>query len=130
MLKRLFLVCITVILISCSTDSKITFYNPLDSERIDEVLIISREELSEKTKLKEGAWPVFSFEGQVISSQVDDLDNDGNWDEVVLVTDFDPREEKRLEVDFLPPGQYPKFAKRTNLRLGILQDDGSSAPWP
>jgi len=123
--KIIYAVLVAFLLSSCLSDNRIVFYNSLDIERIDEAIVITKNELASKIRLKQGMWPVFSYEGQLIPTQADDLDGDGKWDEITLMADFLPKEEKTLEVDFFHPSQYPKFTKRTNLRLGILQKDGT-----
>lgn len=98
----------------------------MNVDRTDEVIILTKEQLAKKVELKEGLLPVFEFdEDKIIPSQCDDLDGDGNWDEVVFIVDFSANETKQIEVDFLPKEQYPEFEKRTNLRLAIIQEDGT-----
>ena len=98
----------------------------MNVDRTDEVIILTKEQLAKKIELKEGLLPVFEFEeDKIIPSQCDDLDGDGNWDEVVFIVDFSANETKQIEVDFLPKEQYPEFEKRTNLRLAIIQEDGT-----
>lgn len=126
MVKRIFfLIFAGITTFSCSQNNRITLTNKLESERKDEVIIIPVKEFSEQIPLREGLLPVFSIKNQLIPSQVDDLNSDGKWDEVVLVLDFLPDETKILEVDFLSADKYPVFEKRTNLVLGILQPDST-----
>ena len=96
----------------------------MDVDRTDEVLILTKEQLAQKVELKEGLLPVFEVE-ELLPSQCDDLDGDGNWDEVVFIIDISANETKKIEVDFVPKEQYPEFEKRTNLRLAIRQEDGT-----
>lgn len=120
----LFLMLIT--LFSCKKEAQFTFKNPLNVDRKDEIIVLRKEQLSQKATLKVGNLPVFKIaENQLIPSQVDDLDGDGNWDEAVLVLDFTAGELKTVNVEFVPESEYPQFEKRTNLRLGIKQEDGT-----
>jgi hypothetical protein len=122
----IFLLLMSVVLFSCEKEMELTFKNPLNVERTDEVVILSKAYLSGKMDVKEGMLPVFKIgEDQLISSQVDDLDADGNWDEVVLLLDFEAGETLEVEMEMVPEDDYPEFEKRTNLRLGIHQEDGS-----
>lgn len=116
---------ILMILASCNQKSTITFKNTLPKERIDEVIVISREEVSKKIDLEEGKLPVFKLIGKTIPSQVDDLDGDGNWDEVVLLIDMLANETIKTTIELVAEDKYPKADKRTNLRLGIIQEDGT-----
>jgi hypothetical protein len=117
---------ISIGLFSCEKEAKLTVTNPMNVDRQDEVLILTKEQLAKKIALKEGFLPVFKLEeDKMIPSQCDDLDGDGNWDEVVFIVDFSANETKQIEVDFVPKEQYPEFEKRTNLRLAIIQEDGT-----
>jgi len=111
---------------SCKKQSTYTFENSLDSPRKDEVVVLKRAAIADYIEFEVGTFPVFKLEnGDFVPTQVDDLDGDGEWDEVVLVTDFEAGETLELEIDFLPESDYPEFEKRTNLRLGIKQEDGT-----
>ncbi|NQU85676.1 MAG: DUF4861 domain-containing protein [Mariniphaga sp.] len=125
-LKIFCILLLAVFLFSCKKEVEIFLTNSLNVERIDEVLILSRNEIASKIKLTEGLLPVFEKEDDIfIPSQVDDLNNDGTWDEVVLVLNFDANETLELKIDFVKSEDYPEFEKRTNLRLGIHQEDGT-----
>lgn len=110
---------------SCKSQSILTVKNELNTNRTDEVIVITRAEIEQKTTLKEGSLPVFESERKVISSQIDDVDGDGKWDEVALVFDIAAGETKKIEIKQVNQSEYPVFEKRTNLRLGIKQNDGS-----
>ncbi len=98
----------------------------MNIDRTDEVLILTKEQLAQKVELKDELLPVFNdVEHKLLPSQCDDLDGDGKWDEVVFIIDFSANETKEIEVDFVSKEQYPVFEKRTNLRLAIIQEDGT-----
>jgi hypothetical protein len=126
--RLLFLLAIASVFFSCRKDAIFTVENPLNSARTDEVIVLTKSQVEQKLELKEGMLPVFkSVDGKVIPGQVDDLDGDGNWDEVALVVNFAAGESKEIKVNLVPVEEYPEFEKRTNLRLGIKQEDGSYA---
>lgn len=110
---------------SCTQQAAITLKNPLAEDRTDEVIVFSREETAAKIALEEGKLPVFMKADKTIPSQVDDLDGDGIWDEVVLLVDMKANETFEATIELLAKNDYPKVEKRTNLRLGIHQEDGS-----
>lgn len=125
-MKILYVLLISIVLFSCEKESELTFKNPLNVERTDETIILTRDYLATKIELKEGMLPVFKMDDeQLISSQIDDLDGDGNWDEAVLLLDFKAGEMLELEIEMVSEDDYPEFEKRTNLRLGIHQGDGT-----
>lgn len=117
---------ISLVLFSCEKETEISVRNKTDVVRPDEVIIVTREFLSDKISIKEGWFPVFKKDGnELVFSQVDDLDGDGKWDEVAVLLDLKAGETKILNVEFVLKADYPTFEKRTNLRLGIHQKDGT-----
>lgn len=116
----------SLVLLSCEKEIEISVRNKTDVVRPDEVIIVTREFLSEKVSIQEGLFPVFKKDGnELVFSQVDDLDGDGKWDEVAVLLDLKAGETIMLNVEFVLKADYPAFEKRTNLRLGIHQEDGS-----
>lgn len=125
-IRIIFLVLIASFLFSCGKKASFTFKNPLNVDRTDEAIILTRKQIAAKITVKEGFLPVFIIDGNsMVPSQVDDLNNDGNWDEAVVLLDFKAGETKLVEINQVEADNYPEFEKRTNLRLGIVQKDGS-----
>ncbi|PIF02362.1 MAG: hypothetical protein CR996_00320 [Draconibacterium sp.] len=125
-LKNWILLAAGLVLFSCEKENSIQVSNPLNKERPDEVLILSRDELAGKVKLPEEMLPVFmSADNELLPSQLDDIDGNGIWDEAAILLDMEPNETKKIKLGFVEKSGYPEFQKRTNLRLGILQDDGT-----
>ncbi len=109
---------------ACNNAPTIAFKNSLNMERPDEAIVLTRDEINSKIPLKEGQLPVFKMGGKLIPSQIDDLDGDGKWDEAVLIFDFHANEYIEAKIEAVAASQYPVFKQRTNLRLGIKQEDG------
>lgn len=125
-LSLLFLLLVGVFFYSCEKEAGFVFINPQNVERPDEVIILTRSQIEDKLTPKEGFLPQFETdEEQILSAQVDDLNNDGEWDEIAILVNFEAGETKNIEVELIPENEYPEFEKRTNLRLGIHQEDGS-----
>jgi hypothetical protein len=118
---------LTVLLFSCGKESTLKFQNPQDINRPDEVIVISKAELKRKTGIVQGKFPLFkNADNSLVPFQLDDLDNDGEWDEVALLLSFSANETLEINVEWVDGINYPPdFDKRTNLRLGITQEDGS-----
>ena len=112
-------------LISCTRTASFTFINPLDTSREDEVMVITRDQVASKTEINDSLLPVFMEADKMLPTQVDDLDGDGRWDELAVLVNFRGKETKKVTIGFESPSAYPVFEKRTNLRLGIIQPDGS-----
>ncbi len=53
---------ISIVLFSCEKEAKFTVTNPMNLDRTDEVLILTKEQLAEKVTLEEGLLPVFKLE--------------------------------------------------------------------
>lgn len=125
--KFLTTILLTGLLFSCGKQPSISFQNPQNIERPDEVIVLTKNELSQKLELPDGMMPLFkNADNSLVPFQLDDLDNDGNWDEVALLLNFTPNEAKEIVVEFSDGTNYqPEFEKRTNLGLGIEQEDGS-----
>lgn len=114
-----------ILLVSCSQVPSFSVKNELNTTRNDEVIILSRAFLENKIKFVEGTLPGFEKDGILIPGQVDDLDKDGKWDEAAILVNLAPNENSKIKIKIIESNNYPVFDKRTNLRLGIRQDDGS-----
>lgn len=111
---------------ACAKKSTLKLTNPLTMDRPDETIVLSRGDIERRIHVfPAGSAPVLKLNGQLIPSQADDLDKDGHWDELAFILDFKASETLSLEVEPVHTAAYPSFEKRTNLRLGIRQGDGS-----
>ncbi len=64
-----------------------------------------------------GAFVVF-HEQQELASQANDLDGDGDADQIVCVADFSPNETKALTIRYAKSGELPReYSKRTQAEL-------------
>jgi len=127
-MKKLIIVSTAFLIVfsSCTQKNKLVLTNPLAVDRADETIILKRADVEAKFGIvPEGSAPVLKLNGQAVPSQVDDLDMDGNWDELVFCLNFKASETVNLEVVNVVVAEYPEFEKRTNVRLGIVQPDHS-----
>ena len=105
---------------SCKQEPKLVLENPLASERIDETVILSRADVEKVTgPVAEGVAPIVKKGETILPSQADDINADGQWDELIFTMDFKASEKVALKIDLVPVSEYPTFEKRTNLRLGM-----------
>ena len=110
----------------CTSKNQLVVTNPLAIDRADETLVISRADMEAKFgATPDGLVPLLKLNGVAIPSQADDMDKNGQWDELAFCLNFKASETVILEVENVPAEQYPQFEKRTNLRLGIAQPDHS-----
>ncbi len=121
----LFILLPSFLLVSCRKQTGWKIENPLPVDRSDEVILLQRNEIAAKLAIPGNKMPVFTINGEMMPSQADDLDGDGQWDEAVVLVNLPANSTAKLVVSYVSPAKYPAFEKRTNLRLGILQPDGS-----
>jgi hypothetical protein len=71
-------------------------------------------------EFNENAFVILDEENKEIPSQADDLDRDGMADQIILITDFLPDENKQATVRFSKTGEKAKeYPKRTQAELSI-----------
>ncbi len=118
------LIALTLLLAACSGHEKvqtIEITNPSDLLRTDEPIVIGRERLH----VREGLLPaVVDAEGNFIPSQADDIDGDGQWDELAFVLDLAPMQTREVNITWVEPADYPSFTIRTNVRYGVMTTPG------
>lgn len=117
----LFLAVITIAFQSCQTSEKentgITFLlsNPSTIELVDKGVKIARTEIDFDSS--KAVYPLIkTASGEIIPSQLDDIDGDGEWDEIFLVWNFAPNEE--IEISLAWVEEAREYEKRTAVRFG------------
>ena len=110
---------IAVLLSSCKTTqqastTKMVLQNTSEMALPQKAVVISRNAIPNAAKST--LYPILLSGYDTIPAQVNDLNGDGKWDELFLVTDFSPKEKKEVvltwsEID-------PKFTVRTSVRFG------------
>ncbi|WP_234568028.1 DUF4861 domain-containing protein [Rhodohalobacter sp. 614A] len=112
--------------IGCSQQDTTTLMvtNTSELDRTDAPVSITREKLVQKTgEIPSGKIPLFIFDdGTPIPQQQDDLDGDGEWDEIAFVIDIPAQSQTPLSVTYVSPDEIPSFTARTNVRMGVLRD--------
>jgi hypothetical protein len=93
--------------------SDITLTNNSNIELSDKAVTIKRSNI-DKNNTKN--YPLLICKTDTIPSQVNDLDGDGKWDELFLVTHFAANEKKTIQLQWVK--EAPKFAIRTSVRFG------------
>ena len=106
--------------------NRIQIINPIPIDRADETIVLSRFEIEKRIGvMSDGFAPIVQLKGKNVPSQADDINGDGQWDELVLMVTIKASESLTLEIKTVALSAYPRFEKRTNVRLGILQPDGT-----
>ena len=97
----------------------ITIQNPSNFERIDESVVLHRNQL--KAPHNKNLVPVLKDEtNHFVASQLDTISSLKSWDELAFIVDLKPFEKKKLILDWVKKSAYPHFIRRTNIRMGKL----------
>lgn len=114
---------LAAVMFSCNDQGNnvLSLKNELTIERPDEPVVISREQIVSLTgQLPTGEAPIISDEsGATIPYQLDDLNGDGEWDELATTLSFDPQSERHIQVKLVPKEDVPDFIPATNIRFGV-----------
>ena len=105
-----------------SNGNTIVLKNSSAIELSQKSVSIKRNQLSLKND--SGKYPILINKKDTIPAQVNDLDGDGKWDELFLVTDFAPNETKTAVLSW--SDKEPKFTIRTSVRFG--KREGKNLP--
>ena len=95
------------------SSEEIVLKNTTSDSLFDKTIEIVKSKLNIADSLK---FPVLTFNEKQIPLQVSDTNSDGTWDEVFLVVDFAPEEEKIFKVDWVD--DQPEYPIRTSVRFG------------
>ncbi|MGQ1947903.1 DUF4861 domain-containing protein [Geofilum sp. OHC36d9] len=111
-----------LLLAGCSQSAQkpLEIANPFDEAVSGKAMIVSRAEMLALNGSANDELVVLvkDAEGNILPSQCDDLDGDGQWDELVFLADFDAREAKEFYFSEVKPSDAPQFPVRTNVRFG------------
>lgn len=93
--------------------------NTGETSRVDEGIIVTRQDLENLTAaIPEGMVPrLQDTDGNDLPSQTDDLDGDGQWDELAFLATLPGKNEQLVQVTFVEPSALPTYPVRTNIRF-------------
>ena len=112
--------------ISCSSVPEVSLQvtNPLNQKRSDAIILLSRSEISRWIDIPADQLPVLKDRnGTYIPCQADDVNGDGQWDELFACISMEAKEQLKIVIGFLTPDDYPEFTSRTNLHLGDAKNN-------
>lgn len=124
-MKTLLFICITITVASCNSGKnagqKIILTNNSSVDLFDKAITVKRDNLTIKD---EALYPVIKTEaGDEIPSQREDLDGDGNWDQIFFVINLSAKEKASLNLSWTK--EEPQYVKRTNVRFGKRESKDS-----
>lgn len=107
----LFTLMATAVITGCHQQKRESLFiemtNPTDRYRNNAGIVIDRTQLNipDSTLL-----PVlYDNDGKLIFSQLDDINQDGKWDELAFIAEFTPNETYKIRLDWVVPDKYPTF---------------------
>jgi hypothetical protein len=112
--------------ISCSSTPEVSLRvsNPMNQKRKDAIILLSRGEISRWFDIPADQLPVLTdLQGEFIPSQPDDVNGDGQWDELFALTTLEAKAYQNIVIKFVLPADYPEFPARTNLHLGDAKNN-------
>nr|WP_042249372.1 DUF4861 domain-containing protein [Nonlabens ulvanivorans] len=120
---NLLLLTFSILFINCDDKNKDAFfmlYNEIDIART-EVIVISKKQIKEKLPaFDESQILIFKDSlGTEFPYQLDDMDQDGIWDEAALVVNFEALETKRLMIYAFAKAESPQYEKKTDVHFGV-----------
>jgi hypothetical protein len=125
-MKAIIILLIAGLTVACTPEPKyeIVLTNTSDRAVKDAGVVIPRAALEELPEVTEGLIPVLTgADGTNIPLQADDLDGDGSWDELFIVTDLEGGEKMSAALAFRSPDNLPELKVRTNLRFARKDKD-------
>ncbi len=105
-------------LCSCSDKDFISVELQNESDLIlkEKPVVLSREQVGKYWR--EGQYPRLTEEGKdPLPAQLDDVDGDGQWDQIFFLADFEPGEKKTLTLFWA--AEPTEAEKRTSVRFGV-----------
>lgn len=112
-------------LASCGRGNRewtVEIVNPTAEERKDEGVVLSRSQLKPADDTLVPA--VKDAAGRYVPSQLDDLDRNGQWDELAFSVDLPGGQTTPFQIVWIDPADYPQFPARTNIRYGKMTAPG------
>jgi len=109
---------------------KFTITNSSGVSPKEDPIVISRQDLSGYIEIPTSNKAlVLSIAGKEIASQLDDLNGDGAWDELVFEVDIERNSKLDVKLKWVDAEKAPAFTKRTQSWFGVSENrDGKFKP--
>jgi len=110
---------------SCSfgQSGKFVIINQSGVSRKEDPIVIGRDALSGLMEIPtDKKVPLVTVDGKEIPSQLDDLNGDGNWDELSFQIDIERNSKAIVKVKWVVSEMVPLYPKRTQVRLGVSEN--------
>ena len=121
------IICIVVyfLIVSCSDNRKeLTVINPTDLERKDELIVLKRSAIeSHIGKIPSGKFVLVLKDSLPVFVQYDDMNDDGNWDELSFLYSFKADEKIKLSFSVADAPAAIKAVVRSHVRHRERNED-------
>jgi hypothetical protein len=99
----------------------VSITNPLNKSRVDEAIVLKKELLPKSFReiLPTQSIIIETLNGVVVPNQLDDLNADGDWDEMAFLYTFKADESVQFLVHMVEKSKLPKFTQRAHVHLGV-----------
>jgi hypothetical protein len=124
-MKNLIVILLALLIFtSCkkNAQNKITISNNHEVDLLSHVVTISRNKLNDAPLDK---MPIVLSQNDTLLSQIDDMNLDGEWDELSFLITLSANEQKEITINWIEEVNYPSFNPRTNIRFAKKLEDGS-----
>lgn len=121
MKKTLLMILVIPLLCQAKPAHLIIIKNPAATTLRDYCVVIEREKLRQA---ENDIYPVFidSRSGEMLPSQVDDMNGDKIWDETAFLVTLSEKERLKIKIDWRKMDRYPEFPIRTNIYFGVSRE--------
>jgi hypothetical protein len=123
---------ITLVIASCKTETgkHLRMHNPLSEDRQDALIVLKRDSLElQLGKIPGGKFVTLSREdGTPLVAEYDDMNGDGEWDELAFLYSFKTGETVNLQVSVADAPAAVKAVVRAHVRQMRKNTDGSFGP--
>lgn len=118
MKKNFFALLISTFPVCLAAQSIFSFQNTSSVDRADELIILTKKDFNKKgLVIKKGEFVALQdIDGKNIITQFDDLDGDGNWDELVFLRSFKAGEAFKIRVSISRGKPELKTTPRAHVR--------------
>jgi len=125
-----FLFLFVAVFVYAQADTKIILINPLNEERQDELIVLSKITLEKKLgKIEDGKFVSVKFSNNLpLVVQYDDMNGDGKWDEVAFLYSFKAKEKVSISIALIDSPAYFKGLVRAHVRLRKKNKDNIFGP--
>lgn len=106
---------------SLAQSTKIILTNPTNHSRTDQSFVLKRADWeSGFSAIPDGYLPTIKAgKHGFLPLQLDDLDGDGQWDELAFIANLKPNEVLQAKIKYVKKEKAPKYEQRANVRLGV-----------